>query len=51
VSLGGPAECQPEEREEGIKGRGLTLDIAEFRVGFGAELFAPKRRFMFAEME
>jgi hypothetical protein len=25
VSLGGPAECQPEEREEGIKGRGSYI--------------------------
>lgn len=33
------------ERVEGVEG--YTLEMAELRVGLGAELFAPKRRFIF----
>jgi hypothetical protein len=38
-------------RGEGTKReRRITFDMAELSVGFGAELFAPKRRFIFADI-
>jgi hypothetical protein len=37
------------EREKEREGRKITFDMAELSVGLGAELFAPKRRFILAD--
>jgi len=37
------------EREEEREGGKITFDMAELSVGLGAELFAPKRRFILAD--